>query len=163
MALPLADASSALSGESSALSDADQCHESGFLNAVHRQDVQTFHYKGLVIVLPEEFSSNSQMLVENQKSAIDRHVICNVTTATKVYIAGWTSKCPALACVHLNLPPMGREKLDLPRMYPLTLVERDSLIVGGVFLMSKTVCFTLRQDSRCIELFDLEYDAMLKK
>ena len=59
---------------------------------------------------------------------------------------GWTTGFPSLSCMHINLKPTKKEKLDLLLGHPVTLVEKGGLVVGGVFLVSAKNCLKLQND-----------------
>lgn len=107
------------------------------------------HYKGLVIVVPKEFSSDSATLVQNQKAAIDANAIYSVRVATHVDTTGRTFGHPSLLCVHVNLPPTPQRELGPSLRRPVSLVgKQDHRVVGGVFLMTATECYKLKTDWR---------------
>lgn len=64
----------------------------------------TAFYRGLQIVVLEDFSLYANMLIRNQTTAIDQGLIYRVVEPTQVYIIGWISLSVQMACIQLVLP-----------------------------------------------------------
>jgi hypothetical protein len=104
-------------------------------------------YGDLVVLVPEWLREHSEGLLTNQKHAIDLGAVSatNVNHLTNQGRVGWAFKNPVFACCHLNIPPIEKERLYClyPTYFPLSLVERHSLVVGGVFAVPLAQCYFL--------------------
>jgi hypothetical protein len=128
-----------------------------------KTDGLSFRPEEFAIVVPDEFSNDLEVLLENQQIAIKCGSVYPVKKPTQVYITAWSFKT---VCAHINLPPTPREKLDYKTIgYPVSLVVPDGRVIAGTFLITATAYAQLRQDLRNVDLQHLEgsYDAFLKK
>lgn len=114
-------------------------------------------YRNLSIHVPRQFSQYAELLVYNQKIAINRGLIYNVDKPTRTYIVGWLDWTTKMACVYVTLP---RTKMgDIKKMHciPMCLVAHRNLLVAGLILMSVESCLRLpEKDSRYVDLYVLE-------
>jgi hypothetical protein len=123
-----------------------------------------FEYERFTIVLPKKYASCSEFLVRSQELAIDSGAVYYVKRDTNVHILGWTPGRPQRVCIHVNLCPVARDKLHYPPDCIIALLERDGLVVAGVFLLSIAKAIALEYDKdRMIDLscLDQHYDPFL--
>ncbi|EMD58150.1 hypothetical protein COCSADRAFT_355650 [Bipolaris sorokiniana ND90Pr] len=117
----------------------------------------TVFYRGLQIVVLEGFSQYADMLVRNQKTAIDQGLIYRVNEPTQTYIVGWLGLPVQMACVQLVLPSGSTQNLEKIPATPICLVKKHDLVRAGLVLVPLRTCWRLsRSGSRWIDLTSLE-------
>lgn len=101
------------------------------------------------IIVPVKFQSISDQLVQLQAKAIDEHAVSEVEKDTRVHFV-WTNK--GQPCVLINFHPISRDDFEYSAFLPLSLVERDSLVVAGVCVTSPHRCFGLEDCQKLLSL-----------
>lgn len=113
----------------------------------------TVFYRGLQIVVLEGFSQYADMLVRNQKTAINQGLIYRVDEPTQTYIAGWLGLPVQMACIQLVLPSGSTQNLEEIPAIPICLVKKHDLVRAGLVLVPLRTCWWLsRSGSRWIDL-----------
>ncbi|PZD27912.1 hypothetical protein A1F97_10665, partial [Pyrenophora tritici-repentis] len=135
-------------------------------NAIAANAVVAFieysEYKGYKIIVPEQFSLDSELLRQLQVSAIDAHAVSGVKRDTIVNTAAWTTE--GQPCVHINFCPVSRDAFNYSAFRPLSLVEKCGRIVAGVCVTSLGQCWQLAQDEKSLPLdLDNNLGLLLKR
>jgi hypothetical protein len=114
-------------------------------------------YRNFLIHVPRQFSRYAELLVYNQKVAIDRGLIYDVDKPTRTYIVGWLDWTTKMACVYVTLPRTMRGDIERTYDIPMCLVAHRNLLVAGLILMSIESCLRLpEKNSRYVDLYVLE-------
>ncbi|KAI1559189.1 hypothetical protein PtrEW13061_012455, partial [Pyrenophora tritici-repentis] len=124
--------------------------------------IEYSEYKGYKIIVPEQFSLDSELLRQLQVSAIDAHAVSGVKRDTIVNTAAWTTE--GQPCVHINFCPVSRDAFNYSAFRPLSLVEKCGRIVAGVCVTSLGQCWQLAQDEKSLPLdLDNNLGLLLKR
>jgi len=101
-------------------------------------------YGEYTILVPEQFSpDDSTLLMRLQVLAIDVAAIFKVERDTMVNVASFTTT--GAPCTHINFSPISRDKFDYSAFTPLSLIEKNGLVVAGVCVTSLKRCRLLAQ------------------
>lgn len=101
------------------------------------------------IIVPVKFQSISDQLVQLQAKAINEHAVSEVEKDTRVHFV-WTAK--GQTCVLINFRPILRNNFEYSAFLPLSLVERNGLVVAGVCVTSLHRCYGLEDCQKCLSL-----------
>lgn len=85
-------------------------------------------HESIQIVIPEDLTTQFDVLANGQKLIISEGAVYQVKQLTQVYYVGL---CGTRACIYFNIPPTERHLLH-PKLYILSLAEKDGFVVGGV-------------------------------
>ena len=117
----------------------------------------TTFYRGLQIVVRGRFSTYADMLIRNQKTAIDQGLIYRVYEPTQAYIVGWVDLPVQVACIQLVLPSSSTQDLEELPSIPICLVKKHNAVRAGLFLVPVRTCWQLScSGSKWVDLTSLE-------
>lgn len=126
-------------------------------NSSRLQRSTIIRYQNLRVGVPERFTQYSDVLLRNQRIAIDQGLVHNVNKPARVYIVGWMNGSPAKACVHVVFPRSTLSDVENLPCIPMCWVGKDNLVVAALVLVSISTCWLLPdKGSARLDLLSLE-------